>query len=652
MKTKETKSWAIFHECKLSAIKPLHWLQRYLENQCNGLTGHLESAGYPFDSKGWMSDDLEPGPQDIQWWHYEQYAYWVDGMTRTGHMLSDEILIKKAHHQIQYVLDHADNDGYLGPKILKSSHGWGRWPHTVFFRAMMAHHSATEGDQIIQALARHYLESPHPYANGRDVCNIEPMLWVYERTKDQRLLKAAVAAYQEYNRRSPEDDTSMLNLLSDKRATEHGVTYNEIAKLGAILFCYTGEKKYLEASINAYHKLDRDQMLVDGVCSSSEALRGKDPLDSHETCDIADYTWSVGYLLLATGDATYADKIERACFNAAPGAVREDFKALQYFSCPNQVIADHQSNHNYFYRGLQWMSYQPRPGTQCCTANVNRIIPNYVSRMWLRDRNGGIVAALYGPSEVTVPLGTKGQMVTIIEETTYPFSENINFHFHMKNPVEFNFQLRIPGWCQNPQVSLNGQVQKVDLQNKHFSGMMRTFSDGDKLQLHLPMEIKLKRWPKGGTSIERGPLVFALRIEEDWNRVDHACNTSPEFPAWDLYAASPWNYALAIHDKKNPAQDIEIIKREPSIAPWSIDNAPILLRLPARRVQNWNLDERQTITRWGPEGKKRVHGPFTFTPNLPSPRGLKDRLQDEIETVTLVPYGCTKLRIAIFPTAK
>ena len=43
------------------------------------------------------------------------------------------------------------------------------------------------------------------------------------------------------------------------------------------------------------------------------------------------------------------------------------------------------------------------------------------------------------------------------------------------------------------------------------------------------------------------------------------------------------------------------------------------------------------------------HGHFRLTPPLPDPETLKGRLSDEIEIITLVPYGCTKLRITIFP---
>ncbi len=316
------------------------------------------------------------------------------------------------------------------------------------------------------------------------------MCWAYAQTGDETLLARAVRAYEEYNARSPKADTAMVNLLSDQRATEHGVTFNEIGKLGAILYMYTGEQRYLDAAVNGYRKLDRDQLLIDGVCSSTEHLRGKDALDSHETCDIADYAWGAGYLLMATGEAEYAEKIERACLNAAPGAVKSDFTALQYFSCPNQVVADVHSNHNLHYRGRQWMSFRPNPGTECCPGEVNRIMPNYVARMWLRDAEGGLVAACYGPSTLCCAVGAAGTEVTIVEDTCYPFAEEITFTIQAEAPVSFPLSLRIPSWLQHPRVLLNGAEIAETVTPGTFLRLERTFQPGDRLILELPMTIQ------------------------------------------------------------------------------------------------------------------------------------------------------------------
>jgi len=646
------KNFAALREVGLSSIQPEGWLRRYFEIQRDGLTGHPEHARFPFDTGGWNSFHVAHRSGDA-WWPYEQTGYWFDGMARCGYLLRDDFLIQKANRPMDYILRRADKDGYLGPRFMKGPKGQLRWAHAVFFRALMARQSATGDRRIVRALVRHYLSYTAPHSDSRDVCNVENILWTYSQTGDRRLLRHAVKAYAAFNKLNPHSDTVVKNLLSAKRPKEHGVSYNEIGKLGAILYMYTGNRRFLNAAINGYRKIDRFAMLVDGVNSSTEGLKGKDPLDSHETCDIADYTWSVGYLLLATGRAEYADKIERACFNAAPGAVRADFKGLQYFSCPNQVVADATSNHNEFFYGHRWMSYRPNPGTECCPGEVNRIMPNFAARMWMTDPAGASVAALYGPSQFSFNPGSGRQAVTIVEETAYPFSDRIDFEVRTVRPVEFPLTLRIPGWCRKARLLINGKPLARKLKAGTFATIRRCFANNDRVTLLLPMELKLSRWPRGGIAVERGPLVFSLRIDEDWSidRKEKKC--SRQFPAWNLHPASPWNYALAVNEK-NLRKVVEVVQKPVTPEPWSIHTAPIELRVPARLVRGWKMIHKKSVrlnTGWC-DGKfimKRVKGNYQFTPQLPERTTLRKRLSPKTETVTLIPYGCTKLRLTVFP---
>jgi len=648
------KTYAKFSELPIKAITPKGWLWKYLDNQRNGLTGHLdEAAGTPFDkvkrtkltSSEWINAE------------FEQVSYWLDGMLRCGYLLRDEFLINKALEQIEYVLKNPDKDGYLGPQSLKDSpHGGNRWPHTVFFRAVMAHYSATKNKSILSPIIKHYLSKTSEHTRERDVCNVEIMLWLYEETGDKRIFDYALESYEGYNLLNKDRDTSVESMLSTRKMSEHGVTFNEIGKLGAIVYKYTGNRKYLDATINAYKKIDRDQMLIDGVCSSTERLRGKDPLDSHETCNISDYTWSVGYLLMVTGDAEYADKIERACFNAAPGAVTKDFKALQYFSCPNQVIADSSSNHNFYRCGDKWMSYRPKPGTECCSGDVNRAMPNYVARMWLLDnKNRGLVAALYGPSSVVARVGEELQEVNIVEETSYPFSEEINFYIYTKKEVFFSLSLRIPLWCDCPQLLINSKPVKAKLQKGAFVTIKRLFSNGDHIKLILPMELKLSYWPRNGVGIEMGPIVFSLPIDEEWQVDKNEVFQTKDFPAWNIYPKSKWNYALDLTESELKER-VEVVRRAPPVDdinfnPWYIKSAPIELYVPARLVRGWRIKKCKRLTYEDYDGLHKRVGNFSFTPNLPEIKVLKKNLSPKVEKIRLVPYGCTQLRITIFPNA-
>jgi len=640
-------------ELPITSIKPEGWLRAFLEKQRDGLTGHMEVAGNPFDTPGWGARRVRGN--SVDWWPYEQVGYWVDGAIRCGYLLGDDALVAKAGRQIDYVLKHAGRDGYLGPDFLKPEQPFGRWPHAVFFRAMMALHSATGDKRIARAIARHYLSGAVDHSDGRNVCNVEIMLWAYKVTGDRRLLDCAVETYKKYNRVSAGADTSVRGMLSPKRGNEHGVTYNEICKLGALFYPYTGNRRWLRATENAYRKIDRYHMMIDGVCSSSEYLRGKDPLDCHETCDIADYTWSVGYLLMATRQAVYADKIERAVFNALPGATTEDFRALQYLSGPNQVVADRSSNHNLYARGWPWMSYRPMPGTECCPGEVNRVMPNYCARTWMSDGADGLIAALYGPSRVTARVGKARLPVTIVEETNYPFSERIDFQVRAERPVAFPLTLRVPGWCPRAKVLVNGAEMKKGVKAGSFLTVRRKFAHNDRVTLLLPMKLKTTRWPRGGIGIERGPIVFALPIKEKRSVDTLEKNQTKDFPAWNMYPESVWNYALAL-DKVRLDDAVEVVHQPWSPEPWSAGKAPVTLRVPARRVSGWRMlrlkkTTRQTST-WDSFTVKTVTGDFRFTPQLPDPKTLHKRLGKKVETLTLVPYGCTNLRIAIFPRCK
>ena len=171
-------------------------------------------------------------------------------------------------------------------------------------------------------------------AQDRYVVNVEGMLWTWSLTGNPELLDRAVAAWEK-----GDSNVTQESALDDSEFHMHGVTMNELLKIPLLLYAYTGEQKYLDAALHAEAKMEAPNMLIDGINSSSEALAGNDPLASHETCDIADYTWTMGYYLMTTGDGQWADRIEKGIFNGGLGAITKDFKAMQYFSCPNQFIS-------------------------------------------------------------------------------------------------------------------------------------------------------------------------------------------------------------------------------------------------------------------------------------------------------------------------
>lgn len=644
---KRIRGW---REAPITSIRPRGWLRAFLERQRDGLTGHLEVAGYPFDTEGWRCDSLPRGPGTLaSWWPFEQYAYWIDGMVRCGLLLDDRGLLRRARRQIDAVLRRPDADGYLGPALLKTLSAGDRpserWPHAVFFRAVMADYDARPDPATLRAMIRHYLSGTASHDRTRNVCNVEIMAWLYEKTGDRRILREARRVYRNFQRHHRDSGASVRNMLGDARAGDHGPTYMELFKLGALLHRVTGNRRWLKASVNAQRKLARDHLLLDGVPSATEHLRGRYSTAGHETCVITDYPWALGYLLMATRDAAYADGIERAIFNALPGAVTPDFKALQYFSGPNQVVACAGSNHHPHGRGGPHTTYRPNPATECCPGNVHRAMPNYIARMWLDDGRGGIVAACYGPSEVTVGRGVAA--LRIIEETHYPFDERIRFTFHARRARPLRFTFRIPVWCGDARASVNGRALRRKLTPGGFVTVRRVFKDGDQLDLHLPRAWTLTREPERGVGVEWGPLVFALRIGERWCR-DHADRkSSRDFPAWNLFPAAPWNYALVL-GRRRALVNPDMLVRAFTDQPWDPDQTPLVLCLPARRIPGWRVERKRRLTEKHEGQKRHRTGPFVFTPALPDKASLA-RAARRLETIEMVPLGATRLRLAVFP---
>lgn len=665
--------YGVFHEGMIANITPEGWLEEILVRQKDGLTGHPEAMAYPYNSCLWageLSRDSESRGSD--WWRYEQTAYYLDGLTRLGYLLEDQTFIDLLMENIEYVLAHpqpyrpqgdfqAEVEGLIkdyskwvdfsaqvseDPKAravvanlmaqienraaaaseersagrLGSETEFGAWPWAVFFRAVQAYYEATGDPRIPEALEKHYLSySARALSLDRFVVNVEGLLWTYSLTGNKELLTKAEEAWA-----AGMSALTQESCLDDSEFHMHGVTMNELMKIPMILYMHTGEERYLQAALKADYKMETPNMLIDGVNSSTEALAGNDPLASHETCDITDYTWTIGYYLMGTGDGQWADRIEKAIFNAGFGAITKDFRTMQYFSCPNQFIATGNSNHNDFKKGLTWMAYRPVHETECCIGNLHRYFPNYVARMWLKDENGHPVAALYGPSSVTYDLGD-GLVVKIKEKTAYPFEEQIDFEFEFykdgrksKDAHQMDFTYRIPGWCKSSDIS-------------GFHTVSKEWTSGDVFTVALPMDVEVVANPVEGMCIQRGPIVYSYAIpadcEEDTEVYDYLAgkaSANPDFKCWNMTPAGKWNYALV----EDNLDDLKVSFTGASGFPFDLENVPVKITVPVVGVEGWTLVEDR------------------YTPALPETVVPES---EEITYIDLVPYGSTTLRLTTFP---
>ena len=603
----------------IADITPTGWFAELLDRQLDGLSGHPEAMDYPYNSPLWAGElKRDSESRGADWWRYEQTAYYLDGIARLACITGDETLGSVWQNNLEYVLAHpqAEPAGRLGAAGRSMA-----WPFAVFFRALKASYEATGDPRIPEALEKHYLSySPDELSDRRHVVNVEGMLWTWSLTGNDELLTRARAAWDAANA-----ELTQANCLDDKDFHMHGVTMNELLKVPMLLYAYTGEEEYLRAALNADRKMEAANMLVDGCVSSTEHLAGRDPLASHETCDIVDYSWTMGYFLETTGDAGWADRIERCAFNAGLGSITKDFRAMQYFSCPNQFLATGTSDHNAFKYGKTWMQYRPIHETECCIGNIHRLFPNYVSRMWMTDADGAPVATLYGPCELLLDLGD-GLSVKIEEITNYPFGEDIDFRFtfyrngrRSRASHEMAFSYRLPAWC-----SPDGKAG--------FRTERRAWKSGEVFSIHLPMKPVFEDNPVQGRSVVMGPLVYSYSIPSKWeedtatyeNLAGKQCR-NPEFRSWTITPSAEWNYAL----KDCSPDEIEIVRRDTDGFPFDEGESPILLRVKACTAEGWELKDGQ------------------LTPALPE---TVTRGEDAV--LELSPLGSTVLRLSIFPIAE
>ena len=619
-----------FRQAKPGAVQASGYLNDWLERQNNGLSSHYAEQGYPFDTPMWnggvgkiipasivYNDEVTESPSQEAWWPYEQSAYLLDGLLGVGILTEDEWKIELFRKNLHYVMEHPDENGLLGHCYGASD---SEWPMAVFFRAAARYYEYTGDSAVRDAFISHYRNLPEKkLAIGfRHINNLEGLLTAYDWSGDDALLRKAEKAYRrhdEYYSLHTEDGAELYRskITSGRNYVIHGVSFSESIKLPVLLYMYTGDRSYLEDAERGLAEVLKRHEQIPGLPSCTEDFAGRDPLQGYETCVITDFSWSLGYFLMASGDGRYADRLEKIFYNAFPGSLLKDFSALQYLSSPNQVIAGPGSNHTPSFRGCAtFRQFRSDHSTQCCTGNVHRILPNYLMRMWMTDCSGAPAAVLYGPSEYT---GTfHGEEYRITEETDYPCDGTVIFRFELKKNMDMPFTFRIPQWCKNPSVEINGHRAELPEIRKGFGSFSRRWENGDCLVLNLPMT-PIRKKDRYWSHFEYGPLVFSLPVKYRLTRE----NPSPFAPC-AVMPEAPWNYAIP------DDSPMEILRRPGgdifSTAP------PLIMKIRGVRISGF--DELEL-------GR--------YTPEIPL---FHHTLSSETE-LELIPYGNTLLRITAFP---
>ena len=363
-----------------------------------------------------------------------------------------------------------------------------------------------------------------------------------------------------------------------------------------------------------------------------EPMHGNDPTQGIELCSVVELMYSLEKMIAISGDRVLMDHLEKIAYNALPTQVTDDFSSRQYFQQANQVMLT-RHRHNFYeedHHGSTDLCYGLLTGYPCCTCNLHQGWPKLVSHLWYATDGGGLAALVYGPCKITARVAG-GVGIGIREQTHYPFEDKIRFHISTPEEVSFPLHLRIPGWCEAPVLSINGK----EIEFKVTGGMVivdRLWKNEDQVELELPMKVKFNRWVENSVSVERGPLVYSLKIREDWTRVE---NSDKYGNFSEVRPLDPWNYGLLEAAILDPDQGFELILKPkvPGYYPWTLETAPLALITKGRQIPDWKL-------------YREMAGP------LPHSLPLKHLQGQEPDVITLIPYGCSTLRITEFPVVR
>ncbi len=523
-------------------------------------------------------------------------------------------------------------------------------------KILQQHYLATGDQRVIKVMTNYFryqlkklpeapLQAPRGGAGGswwarqRGGDNLMSVLWLYNITGEKWLLDLGDLIYKQT---LPHTDYFLKGDVLKLQGSHWDTIYEDRAfhcvnlaqgiKSPLIRYQQDHDKRHLQAVSKAFLDIETIHGQPHGLYGGDEGLHGWELHRGSELCSAIEMMFSLEKMLEITGDIDFADRLEKVAFNALPTQCTDDYYARQYFQQANQVLVTDHARSFFDDNGYR-IVYGLLQGYPCCTCNLHQGWPKFVQHLWMASADRGLAALVYGPSRVTAQVAD-GQQVTIIEKTNYPFEDTITFIIKSENPVNFPLHLRVPRWCRQAKIVINGkEYSRPD--GGQVVVMKRSWKSGDQIQLTLPMTLRSSHWFERSAAIERGPLVYALRIEEHWSEVELSAPKGVPKDAMhrgyrECLPGSPWNFALmetTLNDLNNKVKIID--HGVQSENPWNLTNAPIELELQGVRLPEWTLYNHSA----GPVPRSPVRMPN----------------HGHLETIRLIPYGCSTLRIVAFP---
>ena len=454
---------------------------------------------------------------------------WLEAVAYELGKAPDTALPRMADAALDLIAAAQEPDGYLNTyvQIVSPDHRFGDLDHGHelycaghLFQAAVAHRRATGDLALLNVATRYadYIDSvfgpgKRPGTDGHPEVEMA-LVELYRETGEARYLRLAQFFLDERGKGKmrglgwygPEYHQDRVPVRQATEIEGHAVRALYLMAGVTDLYLETGEQALLEASRRLWRDMTGGKLYLTGGVGAryeGESFGAPYELPSDrcycETCAaIASVQWN-WRMLLATGEAQFADLLEQTLYNGFLSGVAADGKHFFYVN-PLLSRGEHER--------AEWYE------VACCPPNIMRTVASVEHYLATHDASG-LQIHLYDSAIIEAPLDI-GRRIVLRLQTEYPWQGQVTITIVETDSQPWTLRLRIPGWCEGAAIRVNDEAVGAFADPGAYASVDRAWRPGDKVELELPMPPQLlEAHPlidaaRASAAIRRGPLVYCL----------------------------------------------------------------------------------------------------------------------------------------------